>query len=43
MKEMSEIRMDELILSDGWPDAYQGHKLSNHVAAAQLPEGVVAS
>jgi len=38
---MSEIRKDELIPSDEWPDSYQERKLLNHVAAAQLPEGVV--
>jgi len=31
----------ELISSDGWPDSYQERKLLNHVAATQLPEGVV--
>ena len=41
--KMSEIGKDELILRDGWPDCYQERKVSNHVAATQLPEGVVAS
>jgi len=40
-KKMSEIGKSELISSDGWPDSYQERKLSNHVAATQLPEGVV--
>jgi hypothetical protein len=40
---MSELGKDELISSDGWPDPYQERKLSNHVAATKLPEGVVVS
>jgi hypothetical protein len=40
---MSEIGKDELISSDGWPDSYQERNLSNHIAAAQFPEGVVVS
>jgi hypothetical protein len=43
LQKMSEIGNDELISSDGWPDSYQERKLSNHVAATQLPEGVVVS
>jgi hypothetical protein len=35
--------MGELISGNGWPDCYQERKLSNHIAAAQLPEGVVVS
>jgi len=38
---MSEIRKDEQIPSNGWLDSYQEHKLLNHVAVAQLTEGVV--
>ena len=40
-KRCLRLRKGELISSDGWPDSYQEHKLSNHVAATQLPEGVV--
>jgi len=40
-KRCLRLSKGELILSDGWPDSYQEHKLSNHVAATQLPEGVV--
>jgi hypothetical protein len=43
LQKMSEIGKVELISSDGWPDSYQERKLSNHIAAAQLPEGVVVS
>ena len=35
--------MGELIPRHGWPDCYQERKLSNHVAMAQLPKGVVVS
>jgi hypothetical protein len=35
--------MGELIPSNGWPDRYQERKLSNHVATAQLLEGVAVS
>jgi hypothetical protein len=35
--------MGVLIPSNGWPDCYQERKLSNHVAMAQLLEGVAVS
>ena len=40
LQKISEIGKGELISSDGWPDSYQERKLSNHVAATQIPEGV---
>jgi len=33
----------EQISGNGWPDCYQERKLSNHVAMAQLLEGVAMS
>jgi hypothetical protein len=35
--------MGKLISGNGWPDCYQERKLSNHVAMAQLLEGVAVS
>ena len=40
-KRCLRLRKDKLISSNGWPDSYQERKLLNHIAAAQLPEGVV--